>query len=188
MSAFFCEFFMSTVFFQDSKLILAYSLAIEGGVMTYKLEKKFFTKTYTLKEKTIVIEQEARFEVDYKVEFNLEFLNLPHGTSRTFVDEFSYPVVILGLAVFFSSFFFTGYHLNNQKYVMIGLMVTGFLIMASSWLMRKKTNNVIYYNVDNAYIFEVCQYDKSKEEFDAFTAEIDKRIEMARAGSVKSTS
>lgn len=156
--------------------------------MTYKLEKKFFTKTYALKEKTIVIEQEARFEVDYKVEFNLEFLNLPHGTSRTFVDEFSYPVALVGLAVFLSSFVFSNAYHDYQKYMMIGLMVTGFLIIASSWLLRKKTNNVIYYNVDNAYIFEVCQYDKSKEEFDAFTAEIDKRIELARADSVQSSS
>ena len=35
MSAFFCEFFRPTVFFQDSNLILTYPLAIEGGIMTY---------------------------------------------------------------------------------------------------------------------------------------------------------
>ena len=45
---------------------------------------------------------------------------------------------------------------------------------------RKKTKNVIYYNSDNTYIFDVSQYDKTNDQFEAFVSELDKRIKKAK--------
>ena len=156
--------------------------------MIYEHKKKFYSKTYTLKEETIVLEQQAKFELDYKVEFNLKSLNLPHGTSRTFINEFNYPIVILGIIIFLCAFIFSNGYKDYEKYLMIGMMIVGVMTIASSGLFRKKTNNAIYYNVDNTYIFEVSQLDKSVEEFEGFISELNNRIAKSKKMDSKADS
>ena len=123
--------------------------------VVYKTEKMFFCKTYTLNEDSIVIEQEDRFGHDFKVEFKLSTFHLPHGESKTFINDFNIPVAIIGVLVFGSAFLFSQTYTDFHRYVMIGLMLAGFGIIGFSGFLRKKTNNAIYYNKDNAYIFEV---------------------------------
>lgn len=148
--------------------------------MVYKIHKKFYKKAFTLTEKTIEIEQQDKFGVDYKVEFNLAPFQLPHGTSRSFVNEFSLPVVVIGFLVFVSAFFFANGFTDFDKFMMIGLMITGVVAMGVSGLLRKKQNNAIYYNEDNAYIFEISEEGNSEEDFGSFVKELDSRIKMAK--------
>ena len=148
--------------------------------MVFETKKAFFSKSYTLGEDCIIIEQKAKFDLEYKVEFNLRPFHLPPGVSKTFTNQFSMPIALLGVLVFCSAFLFAQSYTDFAKMMMIGLMITGLLVILSSALFRKKTNNVIYYNEDNAYIFELSENGSSPEEFEAFISELNKRIKKTK--------
>ena len=148
--------------------------------MVFENKKAFFSKSYTLGEDYIIIEQKAKFDLEYKVQFNLSPFHLPHGISKTFTNQFSMPIALLGVFVFCSAFLFAQSFTDFGKMMMISLMIAGVLIILSSALFRKKTNNAIYYNEDNAYIFEVSEIGSSPDEFEDFVSELNERIKKAK--------